>query len=92
MTSGNQQGLKPGVLKVSVLGSRRHCTALKEKLGKQPPDTQHGNRNLKSPWSTQRGVYLLNPKYVPERQHSWRDPSGSTKELADVISLSHPLI
>ena len=80
MTSGNNWGLKPGTIKISRLGCDRppgHCTALEEKAGKQPIDTQHGNSNLKSTWGTEWEDYLLISEHILERQCSWKDPSRS---------------
>ena len=79
LSSCNQGALKPGVLKVTMLGSGGAWRALRlilEKTqGKHPTDIQYGNSDLRNAWSTQWGDYLLFLEHVPERQCSQKDHS-----------------
>lgn len=54
-----------------------HHTTLGEKAGKGPTDIQCWKGDLKSAWGTQWEGYSFISECVPERQHSWRDPSGN---------------
>lgn len=52
---------------------------LGRRQGKQHTDIQCGNSVLKSSWGTQWRGYLLILDHVPERQCSWRAPSGNKR-------------
>ena len=61
-----------------------------KRQGKQPMDKQCGNSNLQSVLGRQCRSYLLISEHVPERQHSWREPSGNKNTCRQHV-LSLPL-
>ena len=72
LSSCNQWGLKPRVLKVTCLvGSGRAQRTLELLLeksqGKERVNIQYGNSELKSTWDIQWGGYLLFSEYVLDR-------------------------
>lgn len=94
LTSGNQRGLKNGVIRSADLGgieSGGHRAVHGEKVRKQPTDIQCGKRDLKAQGEAESGGdYLLISESIWKGSIQGMTPSG-TKELAGAISLPCPL-
>ena len=88
MSSCNQYGLKPGVLKADLAQGepRGHCTALGEKAGKQPKDIQYGSRDLKSAGAQSRDV-ICSSWSLSQRGRIHREIPLGRKKLTCAISL-----
>lgn len=79
MSSCNQEDIKPGVLKDGAwLRENPEVLGLLLETGRaNSPWAYIVEPNLKSRWGAQWVGYLLISEYVPEWQHSWRDPPGN---------------